>query len=134
MHILLVDDTKDTRDLYRMIFDLAGFRTFEAADGAQAVQAVQAVQHAIDPFDIIVLDVEMPLMNGWQALSSIRQMPSGQKLPIVMWTAYGEYGGNADPELAARAAQAGADRLLHKPMLPSKLVRILREVVAEKQP
>jgi len=126
MHILLVDDAKDTRDLYRLVFDLAGFCTSVAEDGTQAVQAVK---EATKPFDVIVLDVEMPLMNGWQALSLIRQMPQGQQVPVVMWTAYGDSSGNADSELAIRAAQAGANRLIHKPMLPSKLVRVLREVV-----
>ena len=71
MRILFVDDAPDTRCLFDMAFKIEGHSTRLAADGAEAVQAVEE-----ELFDAIVMDIEMPRMNGWVATDHIRHIPN----------------------------------------------------------
>jgi CheY-like chemotaxis protein len=121
MRILLVDDAQDTRTLYSLIFTLEGFETQTAKDGQEALMCLQRSR---DPFNVIVLDIEMPRMDGWQALKAIRLLPQGQCVPIIMFTAFGSV------ETRRRALDEGANRLVHKPMLPDEMIQMLREVQA----
>ena len=111
MRILFVDDLPDTRQVFRLAFGLYGHSTQLAGNGREAVEAVQD-----EAFDAIVMDVEMPEMNGWDAVRTIRTLPNGQTTPIVMFTAYGN-GGNRQ-----QAREVGADSLLHKPTTPQELL------------
>ena len=111
MRILFVDDLPDTRDVFRLAFGIQGHSTRLAANGREAVEAAQEEQ-----FDAIIMDVEMPEMNGFDAVKEIRQRENGQQVPIIMFTAYG------DGEASQKASEAGADLLLHKPILPQELL------------
>ena len=111
MRILFVDDLPDTRQVFRLAFGRQGHSTQLASNGLEAVQAVQD-----ECFDAIVMDVEMPGMNGWEAVRRIRTLDNGRKVPIVMFTAYG------DSEDRHRAREAGADSLLNKPLTPQELL------------
>ncbi len=111
MHILFVDDLPDTRDVFRLAFSIQGHQTTLASNGREAVDAVRG-----GDFDAIIIDVEMPEMNGFDAVSRIRQLPNGAQVPIIMFTAYG------DNEAQQKSSQAGADLLLHKPILPQELL------------
>jgi len=111
MKILFVDDAPDTRSLFSVAFKIEGHSTRLAADGIEAVEAVEE-----EPFDAIIMDIEMPRMNGWDATSRIRQTPNGRDVPIVMFTGY-----NNDSD-RHRALEAGANDLLHKPLLPNVLL------------
>ena len=122
MRILFVDDVRDNCELFSLVFRLQGFDTCTAANG---LEALQAVQQAREPFDVVVLDIEMPVMDGWQALQAMRRMPQGQQLPIIMFTGYG---GSA---LSLRAAAAGANLLLRKPILPTEMVEAVLHVVQQ---
>jgi CheY-like chemotaxis protein len=103
---------------------MQGIQTQTARDGAEALAAVDA---SVEPFDVIVLDIEMPHMNGWQALKAIRQLPQGRLVPIVMFTGYGH-------ETKARALEEGANCLVHKPLLPQEMVRVLHKVQGQASP
>lgn len=111
MRILFVDDTRDTRDLFQMALKGNGIETHLAGDGMEAVAAVREEQ-----FDAIILDVEMPRLDGWGALREIRALGNGQSVPIFMFTAYG------NGENRQRALADGANDLWHKPILPSELI------------
>lgn len=124
MRILFADDAKDTRDLFTLVFAIEGFHTQTACNGAEALVAVLKSK---EPFDVIVLDIEMPEMDGWQALKAIRSLPKAQHMPIIMFTGYGN-------EVRARALQEGAQRIVHKPMLPKEMVRVLHEVKEQRTP
>ncbi len=84
MRILFVDDMRDTRELFRMALQLQGVETRLAEDGQEAVFAVRE-----ESFDAIIMDVEMPRMNGWDATRAIRLLENGRDIPIIMFTAYG---------------------------------------------
>ena len=111
MKILFVDDASDTRFLFFVAFKIEGHSTRLAADGIEAVEAVEE-----EPFDAIIMDIEMPRMNGWDATYRIRQTPNGRTVPIVMFTGYNDAGDRR------RALEAGANDLLHKPLLPQDLL------------
>ena len=111
MRILFVDDVRDTRELFRMALKLHGVEARLAGDGNEAVSAVQE-----ERFDAIIMDVEMPRMNGWDAVRAIRLLGNGQSVPIIMFTAYG------NGENYQRALDSGANDLWHKPILPSEMI------------
>lgn len=119
MRILFVDDMPDTRDIFRLAFGLRGHATRVAGNGLEAVSAVTE-----EPFDAIVMDVEMPEMNGWDAVKQIRTLGNGVGVPIIMFTAYG----NSEDE--KRAHEVGADCLLQKPLLPQELLSQIHKLVA----
>lgn len=111
MRILFVDDMPDTRDVFRLAFGIQGHDAQVAGNGFDAVDAVR-----VEPFDVIIMDVEMPGMNGWEAVRQIRTLENGHTVPILMFTAYS---GREDRD---RAKAAGADDVLQKPMLPQELI------------
>lgn len=111
LRILFVDDTRDTRELFRMALKVNGMEARLAADGEEAVAAVRA-----ELFDAIILDIEMPRLDGWGALREIRALSNGATVPIFMFTAYG------DSEYRRRALANGANDLWHKPILPSEVM------------
>lgn len=119
MKILFVDDAPDTRSLFSVAFRLAGHRTRLAADGLEALEAVED-----EPFDAIVMDVEMPRMDGWEATRRIREMPHGRDVPILVFTGY-----NHDDDFN-KAAEVGANGLVRKPMLPQMVLSQLAQLTS----
>lgn len=120
MHILLVDDIGDTRHLFGMAFVLAGHRTKTASNGAEALALFK--QHH---FDAVVLDVEMPHMSGWQVLEAMREVPFGDRVPVILFTAH------HDSKDEIHAKNAGAYALLRKPILPNDLLQIIEAAINE---
>jgi CheY-like chemotaxis protein len=119
MRVLIADDVYDTLELYSLIFHLEGFHVEKAADGEEAVEIVR---ESTEPFDVVVLDVQMPRMDGWQVLKAIRKMPQGQHLPVIMFSAFAQ-------DLHARAIASGANAGLDKPAAPQELVDMMRREV-----
>lgn len=118
MKILFVDDAPDTRMLFSIAFARQGHPTHVAADG---IEAVEAVRH--EAFDAIIMDVEMPRMNGWDAIRHIRQMPNGQDVPILMFTGYHEE--------RTKALEVGATDLAFKPLVPQELLSRLMKLQSD---
>ncbi len=105
IHVLIVDDDAGSRLLMRRALERAGFVVSEAADGTSAVAAVEAgACHAV------LMDVEMPAMNGYEACKAIRSKPGGAHLPIMMVT------GRDDVASINTSYQAGATDFLAKPI------------------
>jgi DNA-binding response OmpR family regulator len=119
MKILFVDDTRDTRELFRMAFKIKGVDTDCAGDGLEAVEAVKG-----STYDAIIMDVEMPRMNGWEAVREIRLLANGATVPIIMFTAYG------NGENKKKALDIGANDLWFKPLLPTEILDRLEQYVA----
>jgi predicted signal transduction protein with EAL and GGDEF domain/FixJ family two-component response regulator len=103
--VLVADDDPVMRLLMLEMLESVGLTGIEAADGAQAV----ALAHARTP-DLILLDVEMPKMDGFAACRAIRDLPNGATVPIVMVT------GGDDVEAVTNAYEAGATDFVSKPI------------------
>lgn len=118
MKLLLVDDIRETRDFFRFAFELEGIQVRLASNGNEAVELVRE-----ECFDVIVMDVEMPEMNGWDAVREMRQMPNGADAPILMFSAY------CDDASYRESVAVRADALLSKPVLPRELLNRIKKVI-----
>lgn len=118
MKILFVDDVRDVREMFRLGLEVAGHQVVTADSGSEAVSYL-----AQESFDAVVLDVEMPKMNGWQTLLKIRELPQNNLVPVFLLTAYHE------STLEAAAVQVEVAGCFHKPILPDMLMRKIEEYV-----
>jgi CheY-like chemotaxis protein len=116
--VLVVDDKATSRELIRTILENAGYTVTEAGDGLEAVRVAQRVEP-----DLILLDLQMPALDGFGALEQLRADPRFADLPIVALTASAMQG---DRE---KALAAGFTSYLSKPVtltaLRAELARLL---------
>jgi len=118
--ILVVDDEPDILSLNRIILEREGWQVITSGDG------VDAIQKAIDRSpDLIVLDVMMPRMNGYQVCRLLKSDPQTAGIPIIICTVR-----SLESE-KLYAYTSGADHYLVKPFDPSELVRLARRILAE---
>ena len=103
--LLIVDDVAENRDILVRRFQRLGYQTVEADGGARALELV-----AQQPFDLVLLDIVMPEVDGLEVLAKIRQTHSADALPVVMVTA------KAASEDVAGALELGANDYLTKPV------------------
>lgn len=119
--VLVVDDSADARALYGEYLQYLGFRVETAENGAQAIQSARREWPAI-----IIMDLAMPEVDGWQAIKRLKSDPLTSDIPIVALSAY------AFGEEPQRAREAGADLCLSKPCLPSQLARVIRAMLVKR--
>ncbi|WP_293368187.1 response regulator [Nevskia sp.] len=113
LRVLVVDDNPTASEILRSHLDAFGFRIALAADGPEAVARVQGARH--DPFGLVLMDWQMPQMNGIEAARRIRALGPPQPPLIIMVTAFGR------EEIEREARDAGLDGFLVKPVNPSLL-------------
>lgn len=120
-HVLLADDNELNREIMKEILTEHGLVISEATDGRNALEAVKAR----DPgyFHFVLMDIEMPVMDGYESTMNIRRLPNRIRanIPIIALTA------NASPADREKAAAAGMDDYLSKPVNPALLLgRLIR--------
>ncbi|MBS0308478.1 MAG: response regulator [Proteobacteria bacterium] len=115
-HILLVEDNVLNQEVAREFLSQSGLRVTVAGDGRQACRYVEQ-----EPFDAILMDIHMPVMDGLEATRTIRQMPEGKTLPIIAMTAA------AMPQDRADSTAAGMNAHIAKPVDPQELAERLLE-------
>ncbi len=108
--ILIVDDNAESRTLYAMYFRAAGFRVEEADQGFQGMEKV----FRLSP-DIILMDLLMPALDGWEAIRLLKNRPRTRGIPIIALT------GDTKENDLKLAKNAGCDLLLLKPCLPEEV-------------
>ena len=123
-HILVVDDSAMNRDLMERALTLEGAATTLAADGQQAVQLLITRSEA---FDAVLMDVQMPVMDGLTAIRLIREELGLTDLPIIAFTA----GIHEEQQAAARTA--GANDVLAKPMDLEQMAAMLSKWIKPRQ-
>ena len=109
--ILVVADFPDSREVYSKVLSLSGYQVEQAASGLEALERILVVQP-----ELIILDVAMPGMDGWELVRRLKADARTRNTPIAVVTgaAYG-----TSPQ---RAKKAGCDAYLVKPCLPEALV------------
>jgi two-component system cell cycle response regulator DivK len=117
--VLVADDDRDTRELYRACFDTNGYRTAEAGTGSQTI--VSAIE--IVP-DVLLTDYVLPDVDGLTIARRLKADGRTAAIGILMITGY------ANTELERQAATAGVDRVLLKPCLPQAVMREVSRTLA----
>jgi CheY-like chemotaxis protein len=118
IHILVVDDIVDVREMLTMFLTQAGFQVTSAESACEALQA------ATDrSFDLIISDVGMPNMNGFELATRLRRLNRNKTVPMIAITGYSEY------EDRERALQSGFTTQLVKPVDPSRLMALIEELL-----
>src|SRR5690606_9532912 len=112
--VLVVDDRRDMRYLAQHMLEEAGARVSHAADGREALEQVAAAEAQGDPFDVVLLDMQMPMLDGYAAARALRER--GYERPIVALTA------NAMKSDERRCLESGCDDYLSKPLSRATLV------------
>lgn len=115
--MLLADDDALVRAVYADTLRAVGCQVTEAANGGEAV----ALASTLMP-DLVLMDLSMPMLDGWQALEALRAEPSTHALVVVALTASDSHG------VRERAAAAGFDGFVLKPFTPRALLRELEAV------
>lgn len=117
--ILIVDDERDLREGLKAVLEHENFRVITCADGHEARLRVFE-----DPPDLIVSDIRMPGMDGWELVNELHQLPLTKNTPFLFLT------GHADQTTFAEALRSGVDGVMTKPIRPAELVATIRARLA----
>jgi two-component system cell cycle response regulator DivK len=120
--ILVVEDTEDNRQIIRDLLSSVGYELIEAVDGAEGVAMAQS-HHP----DLILMDIQLPGMDGYEATRRIRTVPELAGVPIIAVTSYALSGDEA------KTRAAGCDGYVAKPFSPRQLLAKIREFLPEKE-
>lgn len=111
LRVVVVDDDEDSRELYAVYFERAGFEVEQASNGEEALACVA---HRIP--DAIIMDLSMPGIDGWEATRVIKSDSRTRNVVVIVVT------GHATVDDTQRARAAGADEVCTKPCLPDALL------------
>ena len=117
--ILVVEDQEDSRRILRDLLSSADYEMTEAVNGEQALAAV-AKQRP----DLILMDIQMPVLDGYEATRRIKADPALKDVPIIVVTSYALSGG-----YEAKARAAGCDDFVAKPFSPRQLLARIRKLL-----
>jgi CheY-like chemotaxis protein len=117
--VLVVEDYQDAREMYVAYLQFAGFRVAEASNGVEAIEQSLALLP-----DIILMDLALPKMDGWEATRRLKTDERTRHIPVVALT------GHALAGHAEGAKSAGCDSFVTKPCLPDALVAEIRRMLA----
>jgi len=117
--VLVVDDFADNREMYSEYLTYSGYDVIEAKNGKEAIEAAQARSP-----DIIIMDLSLPVMDGWEATRRLKADGRTREIPVVALT------GHALAGHSQGAREAGCDSFLAKPCLPDQLVAEIKRMLA----
>jgi len=114
--ILIVEDQEDNRAIMRDLLNTAGYNLIEAVDGEEGVRLAQSERP-----DLILMDIQLPILDGYEATRRIRSLAELKSIPIIAVTSYALSGDEA------KALAAGCDSYVAKPFSPRELLAKVRE-------
>ena len=114
--ILVIEDHEDNRRIMRDLLTSSGYEVIEAVTGEEGVTAAENYRP-----NLILMDVQLPGMNGYEAVQRIKANPDLQRIPIIVVTSYALSGEDV------KAFEAGCDAYVSKPFSPRKLLTKIRE-------
>jgi two-component system cell cycle response regulator DivK len=118
--ILVVEDQADLRGILRDLLTGSGYEMLEAADGEAGVAKAKS-----DRPDLILMDIQMPVMDGYEATSRIKADPDLNTTPVIAVSSFAMKG---DEE---KARAAGCDHYVTKPYSPMQLLRVVRGLIGD---
>jgi len=116
--ILIAEDERDIRDLVVFSLRFGGFEVVEATNGQEAVEQAQKVMP-----DLILMDVRMPKMTGYDACKQLKSMEDTKHIPVIFLSAKGQ------EQERQQGMEAGAEEYILKPFAPEDLVNMVRKVL-----
>jgi CheY-like chemotaxis protein len=116
--VLVVEDYQDAREMYGEYLRFSGFDVIEASNGLEAIE-----QATVQQPDIVLMDLALPKMDGWEATRQLKSDARTKSIPIVALTGHA-LAGHADSAL-----KAGCDAFVTKPCLPDALVAEIRRML-----
>jgi two-component system cell cycle response regulator DivK len=119
--VLVVEDYQDAREMYAAYLSFSGYRVAEATNGIEAIEKTLELMP-----DIILMDLALPRMDGWEATRRLKLDERTRHIPIVALT------GHALAGHAEGARQAGCDAFVTKPCLPDALVAEIQRMLASR--
>jgi two-component system cell cycle response regulator DivK len=120
--VLVVEDYQDAREMYAAYLQFSGYRVAEAANGLEALDKTRELMP-----DIILMDLALPKMDGWEATRRLKADEKTRHIPIVALT------GHALAGHAEGARQAGCDAFVTKPCLPDALVTEIERMLSSRR-
>jgi two-component system, cell cycle response regulator DivK len=118
--VLVVEDEEDLRDIARFTLEGAGFEVIEAVNGVEGVAKSEAERP-----ELVLMDTQMPLLDGYEAIRRIKALPGMQRTPVVAVSSFAMKG---DEE---KARAAGCDAYVTKPYSPKQLLALVRQFLAK---
>lgn len=122
-HILLVQDDDALRQIHRLNLELGGFTVVEASDGAEALRLAHQ-----SPPDLVILDLALQSLDGWEALGELKTDANLRAIPVVILTS------SAEESQELRALERGALAFLAKPLGIEDLIAAVRKVLPRPPP
>jgi excisionase family DNA binding protein len=116
--LLIVDDDDRLREFVRVNLEMEGYSVREAADAEQGLAALEE-----EPPDLILLDVMMPKVDGWEMLRRVQERHGVGSIPVIMFS------GKVDEEAMRDAASRGAQGFIGKPFNPQQLIESTKQLV-----
>jgi CheY-like chemotaxis protein len=113
--VLLLEDEPELRDLIREALELNGYSVVAVSNGREALEAMKDIEHIC----VVLLDLLMPQMNGWDFFQALRERPEMGEVPVVVHSS------------APSEAPAGVTRVLRKPMQLARLLSVVHEYCAQ---
>lgn len=111
--VLIIEDDADTRSIYRSALEKQGYRVVTASQGAEGVHLARRTSP-----DLILLDIRMPVMDGWGAARYLKSDPDTRSIPICAISAY-----ESDNEEGETSGRGDFDCFLTKPVSPDRIVQ-----------
>ena len=121
--VLIAEDQQDLRQLYAEHLTMSGFDVIEAGNGAEAIDLIASLMP-----DVVLMDLSMPIVDGWEATKRLRADTRTAHIPVVALTAHDESG-----ELE-RATSAGVNWFVPKPCPPDALITEVRRILSATRP
>jgi len=117
-HILIVDDYPDALDIWTIYLQSMGYRVSTASDGAEAIAQAERLLP-----DLIVLDLELPRVSGYEAAARLRANPETRHIPLIAATGF------SHERQLGRARDAGFDEIVIKPCEPEALIQLIERLL-----
>ena len=123
LKVLIADDIRDVRFIAQHFLSKAGCQILTAENGQQALDQIEKAQRSDEPFDVVLMDMQMPVLDGEAAVRQLRS--DGNEIPVIALTA------DAMKGTRRRLLEAGFDEYLSKPLRPARLLEVVGRLVSQ---